>query len=937
MKTLCDSHKESHYSVNQYSGKQDRYLVNGSTEQMGINNIALSVSNYSEPNANIDIRTKSMQINSVPLIKDSVLNYLYYHQQMLEALSSIEVKNKCIYQFDVYIVPTAVVRTNALNKSIVIQASNLCTIQYTDYENVIISDPDSRHSNALCKVKDLMQQNSDEICRCCEYQRDVLIIKRNTVNLNKDVLYKYSTLRQPKITNMNCTAVERFCLNNTENHLLDGLKITDSGILTLSYRITDSNIQIYYSYGYGNGRYHGKVLDQTLSNSISMFFEQKTQLNYHTSFVNKNIDPCLSRHLKNTINKINANIDNKNHINIDFIVEFFIQHKIGLSYFESRLIGKRLKFIHLLKQYCRIKASYAGKIFDNLHLIKTANSLKTQQKIDLNYYDQMIKYRSQLQEKQQQIDKLKMILRYEKKGYHTMSTPDKCDNKSGLHISTLDRDKSDFGFSNVDVISQCRLDEALCSKYNLCSWPYNVNVSFYSNIVMIITIIVADYLQRFTYTKNSLLYKYQSKCKIQMSNVDENEHHSTDSVTDELDKEDTESKSTGYEENNSKEIPYIETHNNHNGNVACSGGSAGGNGGGGDKHNKDNHNDDKNDTDEDENEEETNEENDEKTSNSTTKLNPNAAMFTLSEQMCVRESTQVTVDAGDVIVPGSVAISRELTNKIIPRMIKQKFKRLYWFMNKSLIFKENKIVTNNNICVINYDFTDKKTNETLYCVVEAQDNQSKYKWRMYEDLFTTNQLKSKFNISHDQLPRSFRNNKMQTSYVTEIESTLKMKATKIIFHQTKWTKVSVFTRKNNTQRMTLSITKTQFEKHLIQLCSNEKKLSPLIPILVFENNNKYHIEFIWIIRISDNDIGISLRYMKDTNIIKITGIHLDKQFILNQHQLISSQHCNECTCLKNFKSNINDLCIGNIDDQKNQNKNLRKQNNELKRKLKQVI
>merc|ERR1712019_206623 len=61
-------------------------------------------------------------------------------------------------------------------------------------------------------------------------------------------------------------------------------------------------------------------------------------------------------------------------------------------------------------------------------------------------------------------------------------------------------------------------------------------------------------------------------------------------------------------------------------------------------------------------------------------------------------------------------------------------------------------------------------------------------------------------------------------------------------------------------------------------------------------------------------IGISFKFMPSNHFMfKVNGIHLDKQYLYDQHQLIAP-HLNDSHCLDAFRSNINYLSIGNPDD-----------------------
>jgi len=80
----------------------------------------------------------------------------------------------------------------------------------------------------------------------------------------------------------------------------------------------------------------------------------------------------------------------------------------------------------------------------------------------------------------------------------------------------------------------------------------------------------------------------------------------------------------------------------------------------------------------------------------------------------------------------------------------------------------------------------------------------------------------------------------------------------------------------------------------------------LIAIVMF-NESQCWIEFVKIFTICSNDIGVSFKYDPDKDKTFVTGIHLDKQKILDNHQLLFPDH--ECHCLDDFVCNIDELRI----------------------------
>jgi hypothetical protein len=63
-------------------------------------------------------------------------------------------------------------------------------------------------------------------------------------------------------------------------------------------------------------------------------------------------------------------------------------------------------------------------------------------------------------------------------------------------------------------------------------------------------------------------------------------------------------------------------------------------------------------------------------------------------------------------------------------------------------------------------------------------------------------------------------------------------------------------------------------------------------------------------------IGIALRNDGCNGGLRVTGIHLDGDFLRQQHELVLPGH-GDCRCLEHFQSHISDLRIGNPDDLQN--------------------
>eukprot|EP01083_Nonionella_stella_P283359 964416_1 len=73
------------------------------------------------------------------------------------------------------------------------------------------------------------------------------------------------------------------------------------------------------------------------------------------------------------------------------------------------------------------------------------------------------------------------------------------------------------------------------------------------------------------------------------------------------------------------------------------------------------------------------------------------------------------------------------------------------------------------------------------------------------------------------------------------------------------------------------------------------------------------------------DIGVSFEYNKAEHTVQVVGIHLDKELIFKQHQVICPSHVLDCNLLRDVRFHITDLRIGNPDDDQNWFKALQKE------------
>lgn len=302
---------------------------------------------------------------------------------------------------------------------------------------------------------------------------------------------------------------------------------------------------------------------------------------------------------------------------------------------------------------------------------------------------------------------------------------------------------------------------------------------------------------------------------------------------------------------------------------------------------------------------------------------------------------------------GNIQISKSLTDTIIPQRIAEDIKEVYQYMDKITAINcfENDmdldLDANAAILVFNYGFHDRDTQQLLYTVAEKQDitnNKSRgYKWKMVNDLFTAQQLEQLYQVPANGLPKLFRACSRFACSVQNDETLIRQHLQSAQFVHTliqkvQWHKTEVFHRVNNKRRMTLSLTKPEFMQRMTDCVKMERQEAStaaqqedgiqLIPILLFNNvENTYLIEYVWIVHLEPGiDIGISFKY-NATNGVRVTGIHLDGEYIKAQHQLIYPNHT--LSSLESFTSNITNLAIGNPDDNLNKIKYYKQQIDEM--------
>eukprot|EP01083_Nonionella_stella_P259509 885992_1 len=275
-----------------------------------------------------------------------------------------------------------------------------------------------------------------------------------------------------------------------------------------------------------------------------------------------------------------------------------------------------------------------------------------------------------------------------------------------------------------------------------------------------------------------------------------------------------------------------------------------------------------------------------------------------------------------------ITMAKHLTGTVIPGCIKERIVDVYDFINKSkAICFCNRLVARlgSDSMVLNCGFHDPITNDVLYLVATKQFKSNVY--MMHDALYTKRGLFNSYGLQEHGLPRSCfdynHNNEKPIHVIKQINEMFQMDHRSV-----KWHKLPIFRRTKNKEynkkRLTFSIAKHEFIAAITPR-------NALIPIIMF-NRDGYRTEYIKIMRICDGiDIGVSYVYNECKDCFQATAIHLNKDNLLRQHQLADPYH--DCGCLDGFESMIDDLHIGNPDDDKNRVKDLQKRNDMLRRRM----
>eukprot|EP01084_Bolivina_argentea_P296777 511184_1 len=331
---------------------------------------------------------------------------------------------------------------------------------------------------------------------------------------------------------------------------------------------------------------------------------------------------------------------------------------------------------------------------------------------------------------------------------------------------------------------------------------------------------------------------------------------------------------------------------NNNGSNSTGGSGNGGSGNGGKKHN--NNDDDKNKKNEDKEEDKDDEKQVKLVKKRFSELTPCLCLDGAQKTVSLTEYPFRYTPIGLERVVGRIKISKEITQITIPNIIRENITNIYFFIDQmiAIAIYDKQYYDNGQIRIFNPGFHD-ESGHSLYCVVEKIDTPRNIRlsYEMKNKLFTTKNLLNefcKYNLHEHDLPVNTSDMIVSMVNVEKMKNKLADHAPfcmNIIF-KTKWHRQHVFGRKNNKQRHTFSIVKNEFIS-IVQEQIYTQKCPVVIPIIMFHSSG-YRIEYIHIVKLKEN-ISIGISYIDNKHCkygIKVTGIHLDKNNMISNHQLL---------------------------------------------------
>eukprot|EP01083_Nonionella_stella_P129662 393412_1 len=285
----------------------------------------------------------------------------------------------------------------------------------------------------------------------------------------------------------------------------------------------------------------------------------------------------------------------------------------------------------------------------------------------------------------------------------------------------------------------------------------------------------------------------------------------------------------------------------------------------------------------------------------------------------------------------NVKIPKAFADDTIPHITQEAIAppNVYSYVKKSIVMQHNdqQLPMDQKNVIVNMDFHEAKSNEPLYCRMSKIQNQ-RYNWQLEHKLYTAAELAS---LGFTALAQSSRIPLQQDTGSELLSASIRdPQSVHDILRRCKWNDTPVFNTTQNYKRITLSIQQCKLNPMVERTLSNMDAAKSFIPILMFGERSHW-VEHVAIVHIDMSDaciednkmdqderdqvdinVGISLRC--DAHGIRITGIHVDKEKISEQHQVL---HPHVCHCLDGFNSNIHDIRVGNPDTVENKMKDLK--------------
>eukprot|EP01083_Nonionella_stella_P012670 35871_1 len=299
---------------------------------------------------------------------------------------------------------------------------------------------------------------------------------------------------------------------------------------------------------------------------------------------------------------------------------------------------------------------------------------------------------------------------------------------------------------------------------------------------------------------------------------------------------------------------------------------------------------------------------------------------TLKQNMCYQHREYIPLKT-----KAKYKLNRVFTQQTIPQKISRPLDvgnaSVYEFMVKMLGINQERYFDQGTIRVFNVGLRSKDSKEKTYLVAKGVKSSRYYPWNMNE-ILTEREIMSKYRLKCVPMPVQIEG--IDASEIKDVEEKIMALKDQIIKH-TKWTKIPIYNKEDkmrSVRRMTLTLDKPKFIEYMRR---HEGKMS-LLPIVMFDKNDKYYVEYVWIVRLEKNvDVGVSFEYNKAEDSVKVVGIYVDKAMILKQHQIVCPSH--QHGMLNGVQSEITDLYIGNPDDHRNQMNALKKKVERLNQRL----